>query len=194
MTYLLSKEEMRRRASMLPGYEQDQDERGFKFDTRDGKLWIRNAMPDDEIFESEFYGKLNISEMYRRIGTNIESAVSLPLAGLSQNIALRDISERHAMKLTHSRISVPIIIAFASDGIQVIDGAHRIHRLRKMRKKNVTALIASPLLLRESRVRQYLLDCSGCWRNADTLTDSQFEMELLSGERIAHKVRLLTSM
>lgn len=182
-------EEAYRKLSKLPGFEADEDGMGYKLQTPRGIVWIRNARAGDEVFESESFGSLNISEMYRRFAGQEGQPWEFEIADAVKNTARSEINTTYAKTLTKARLQEPIVIAFASDGWHVIDGAHRIHRRAALRKKSVFAWVATPMLLRAARIRRSIAGPDGNWKSEDSVPEARFEHEMRGAEQFVRRVQ-----
>ncbi|GAA5666899.1 hypothetical protein Brsp07_05421 [Brucella sp. NBRC 14130] len=185
----ISPGEAYRKLSKLPGFEADEDGMGHKIDSLRCRVWIRNARAGDEVFESESFGSLNISEMYRRFAGQEGRPWELAIADAVNNTARSEINTTYAKSIPKARLQEPIIIAFASDGWHVIDGSHRIHRLAALRKKSVFAWPATPALLRVARIRKFVMGLDGTWRDDDTVAQARFEHEMRGAEQFLNRMQ-----
>lgn len=97
----------------LPNCEIDDDRWGMKFDAPEGRVWIRRCRPNDEIFESDMFGTLNISEAWRNVAksgmrpqfVNIDQA-------LLNNVRGIDIEESVVTTMSRQRRGEPIFNGF----------------------------------------------------------------------------------
>lgn len=191
MTKKISPDEAYRKLSNMPGFEADGDGMGYKLQGPRGRMWIRNARAGDEVFESESFGTLNISEMYRRFAGQEGRPWELAIADAVKNTARSEINTTYAKAIPKARLQEPIIIAFASDGWHVVDGSHRIHRLAALRKKSVLAWAATPMLLRVSRIRKFVMGLDGNWKADNSVPEAQFEHEMQGAERYLDRIQTI---
>jgi hypothetical protein len=193
MAKKISPEEAHRKLSKMPGFEADDDGMGHKFDGPRGRVWIRNARAGDEVFESESFGSLNVSEMYRRFAGQDGRPWELAIEDAVKNTARSEINTTYAKSIPRARLQEPIIIAFASDGWHVIDGSHRIYRLAKLRKRSVFAWGATPMLLRVARIRKFAMGSDGNWRDDDTVSEARFEQEMRGSEQFLNRMQSIVA-
>lgn len=150
--------------SLLPGYEEHPDGRGYYVDTPTGRASFRNAMPLDELFFNETYGTLNISAALRQIDKAKPPALRMPLDdALKQHIRRVEIDPSVVTGMTVQRRNQPIMVVMASDGANIIDGHHRIARRIKDGLSHVRAYIARPDMLKHIQVRLYRQGQNGEW-------------------------------
>jgi hypothetical protein len=162
----------------LPGFKLDEDGWGHVIQSPSGRVHIRGARVNDEVFASEKFGLLNISNALRNIPAGVPGVIVPIDEGLRQNVARIDIDQAHAMALTISERDEPILMLIGAGGVHVIDGSHRIARRIADRCPNVEAHFIPPGAMAHMRVRQYRETSPGKWLADDFLSEADFQKEL----------------
>jgi hypothetical protein len=117
--------------AILLEYEPLPHRKGHMFSDRDGKRHrILNAMPDDQCFLSERYGVLNVSLALENIAREAMHPHRVALdEGIKAHVALVEIDQRVVRQMSVTRRNEPILMMLAEDGVNVVDGHHRLARL-----------------------------------------------------------------
>jgi hypothetical protein len=177
-------------ASTLPGYEAHPDGNGYFFKAADGKtMAMRGVGPKDRVFLTEKFGLLNISKaldaIKRENGRPIRTAID---AKLIKHISLVEYDLQHALEMTEKQSNEPIIMVIAGDGVNVIDGHHRLHRRIIDKKSHVKAHILRPETVRYMQVEVYKEGVDGELVKQIGLTDEELEREINEGAAMADRI------
>lgn len=133
-------------------------------------LLCLGAGPADESFYSDKVGYLNISALQQVVREAGEDAdvLKLPLSSdLFASIANIEISSKVLRHMTPERAREPILLVQMEDGLRVIDGHHRIHRLAKDGAKEVSAYVFVPEILEAFAVKWFKKSANGEWEPFD---------------------------
>src|SRR5690606_27769818 len=84
--------------------------------------------------------------------------------GIKQNISQTEINAEDVRKLPAAKLKEPVLMVVASDGVQVLDGHHRLARLILDRKPKFPALLLPPEGLEHFQVRTWADNGDGGWR------------------------------
>lgn len=112
-----------------PGYVQHDDGNGYAFMSESGRTAVRGAALGDLLFQSSKFGTLNISAVIRELRRMKAKPLRAKLdSALKDHIQLIEIDESRVRQMTRRRRDEPVISIMASDGVNIIDGHHRLAR------------------------------------------------------------------
>lgn len=170
---LLTEADMHR----LPGLILGKDEHSFL--SPQGRVTIVGALPMDEQFGSELFGLLNIRKAHEIVAqTDLQPQV-LPLNdGLKKNIAKIEYDHQVIKKMTPERRDQPVYMLLWCDGVNVIDGAHRLKRRFRDKLPDVRAYIFRPETLGYLRVTMFREGDGGQRIQIGGLTDEQLQHQI----------------
>lgn len=112
-----------------PGYVQHEDGNGYAYMSESGRIAVRGAAIGDHLFQSSKFGALNISAVIRELKRMKAKPLRAMLdSALRDHIRLVEIDESRVSQMTRKRRDEPVISVMASDGVNIIDGHHRLAR------------------------------------------------------------------
>lgn len=161
-------------AERLPGFQLE--ENGYSFDSRDGRIRYENCFPMDQCFGSSLFGILNISLALRRVAGATPQAVPIDGA-LKKNIAKLEYDHRLVKQMSCERRDEPILMLIAYDGLNVIDGTHRLKRRIKDGLTDVKVYILRPETLIDMRVTVFKVT-DGNWIQVNGLSDEALSAQV----------------
>ncbi len=176
--------------ALLPGYEAHADGHGYYVDTPTGRASFRNAMPMDELFFNEAFGALNISVAHREIAKAKHRAAKLPLNdAIAQHVRSVEIDPAVVASMTIQRRNQPILAVVASDGVNIVDGHHRIARRIKDNLPHIRAYIMRAEMLKHMQVRFYRQDQTGEWVEDESYTrDDEIEAAISGADAMWRRI------
>lgn len=183
-----TEEEAVRKMSKLPGFSLDEDGFGHKFMSPSGLVWSRGARLTDEVFESAAFGTINVSEIDRNTLDARGPFQPIQIDDAVRNVAQVDINHGYASRIPKERLKEPILVIFGPDGWHVIDGAHRIHRLKELRKKTVYAKVLRPEVFGYARVKRFIQSSNGEWVPYDTVSDDAVRAAIEGGSQFLKRI------
>jgi hypothetical protein len=146
-------------------------ETGYSFDGPSGRVRFENVVPGEEVFRSEMLGVLNISLAWRNIHRSGQSPMTVPInAGLRNNISQLEYDHDVVKAMTLQRRDEPVLMLITFNGLNTIDGAHRLKRRIRDKLPSVQAFILPPTVLREIQVRMFEQQ-DGVWQQVSGLSD-----------------------
>jgi hypothetical protein len=167
----------------LPGFSADEDGWGHKLMSPQGMIWFRGIRANDEVFASDKFGLLNISEIDRNVGDAEGRCFRIPIdVPLLRNIARIEVDHAYVRDMPIERRNKPIYLIFGSDGLNVIDGSHRIFRRVADGMTDIKAHFLVPDVLSYIRVTKRLMR-AGEWIPDDLVSDDAFAHELDGARR-----------
>ena len=184
----LTDEEAIRKMRKLPGFSLDEDGFGHKVMSPSGLVWLRGARLTDEVFESAAFGTINVSEIDRNTTDARGPFQPIPIDDAVRNVANVDVNHGYAKRIPKDRLREPILIIFGPDGWHVIDGAHRIHRLKALRKKIVYAKVLRPEVFGYARVKRFIQSPSGEWLPYDRVSDDAVRAAIEGGSQFLKRI------
>lgn len=176
-----------RDARSLPGFIMHPDGLGFEYLAADGKrISMRGVAPSDRLFRSAKFGLLNISKAIAKIQ---ESGQAPRLATIDQrlidHIKLVDMDLKYVFEMSKKQSNEPIIMVIASDGVNVIDGHHRLQRRIFDKRTNVKVHLLVPETVRYMQVQVFKENAEGQMVLEVGMTDAQLTAEIEAGQRTA---------
>lgn len=148
---------------MVPGYAPLDGQLGYEYDDpQHGRTRVLNAMPGDQVFDSEKFGRLNVSLALERIATEQVEPITAPVdEHLAGHIRLVEINEDWVRAMSVARRDEPVLLLLGEDGVNVVDGHHRLARLIRDRAEYFKAHLMRPESYGRLQVAYYLQDGSG---------------------------------
>jgi hypothetical protein len=181
--------------SKLPGYQPDPDNDGYSFDTPTERFAIRGATALDELFWSEKYGRLNVSKALKNIRlAGAEPILTKITEGLQKHVAHVEVDINVVQTMSEARRDEPVIMLVASDGVNMIDGHHRLARRIMDGVDFVHAYILMPETLEYMQVRFYREGCYGNWIEEDPPNMAKIKREIEGGQLALEQLRTLNSI
>ncbi|RWC07549.1 MAG: hypothetical protein EOS52_32915 [Mesorhizobium sp.] len=111
------------------GYVQHEDGNGYAFISESGRIAVRGAAVGDLLFQSSKFGTLNISAVIRELKRMKAKPLRAKLgSAIKEHISLVEIDGARVSQMTRKRRDEPVISIMASDGVNIIDGHHRLAR------------------------------------------------------------------
>ncbi|WP_432284954.1 hypothetical protein SLT36_26110 [Aminobacter sp. BA135] len=112
-----------------PGYLQHEDGNGYSYTSPNGRMAVRGSVVGEHLFQSSKFGTLNISAVMRELKLMKAKPLRAKLdPAVMDHIRLVEIDENRVSQMTRKRRDEPVISVMASDGVNIIDGHHRLYR------------------------------------------------------------------
>jgi hypothetical protein len=166
----------------LPGLEIT--EGGYSYDGPTGRVRPENCSPGDECFGSKAFGLLNIAKAWRHVNRSGRQPLTLPINdGVRRNIAKFEYDQRVVQAMTPQRRDEPVLVLIGPDGLNVIDGIHRLQRRLLDRLPDLQAFLLRPHLLREFQIKVFEQK-HGTWHQTGGLTDDQLNEQIRKAELV----------
>lgn len=160
-------------------------ENTYSFLSSQGRIHMVGALPLDELFGGEALGILNIRKAHEIIARTRQAPRRLAMdAGLKQNIAKIEYDHKHVKRMTAERRDEPIYMLVSYDGVNVIDGSHRLKRRFRDGLKEVSAYIFRPETLAHLRVTTFRENPDGGRSQINGLTDESLAEHISAAKRI----------
>jgi len=167
----------------LPGLIVEEDSHSFL--SPDGRVYMVGALPLDEMFGGETLGILNIRKAHDIVASTKLKPQSLPLdAGLRQNIAKIEYDHGIVKKMTIQRRDQPIYMLVSYDGVNVIDGTHRLKRRFRDGLNDVSAYVFRPETLAHLRVTVFRETPDGTRTQINGLTDEMLQQHIAAAKQV----------
>jgi hypothetical protein len=157
---------------------------GYMIDSPKGRVYFENCHPMDEMFASSIVGWLNISKAWRNVKLAGAFVHDVPIEqGLIQNVAKAEYDHRVVRSMTPERRDEPILMLVCYDGLNVIDGIHRLKRRVRDKLPTVKAHILLPDTLADMRVRMFREE-EFEWRQDGGLTDDELNLQIQEARKV----------
>lgn len=148
----------------FPGYLRSEDGSGHFFDSPEGRKLQVGAEPGDQCFVSEKFGIINVSALLEYLDRKGAKPIQAALdQELKHHISLVEINPEWVRKISAARMKVPVLMLVAPDGMNILDGHHRLAKHIWNNAKGFSAFIAEPEALRAFQVRQFVQSPDGEW-------------------------------
>lgn len=159
---------------ILPGYEPVENGIGHYFDGAEGRMLHVGAHPGDQCYGSDKLGMINVSALLEYLDNKGAKHAMVTLdQGIKDHVSKVEISPEWVRKIPSARLKVPVLMMVAVDGVNVVDGHHRIARHILNRSRAFPAFIAEPEALAAFQVRQFLQQPNGAWKLIGGLSPEQ---------------------
>jgi hypothetical protein len=168
-----------------PGFKLDEDGNGYSYDEPDGRVQVRGATVFDQMFMSEKYGKLNITRIQQRIRRlGIQPILSALTPDLRNHVAKVEIDENYVRTMTIATRDQPVIGLVASDGVNIIDGHHRLARRFADGLEQYQIYILPPVAMVEFQVQYLKENIYGGMIEIGGVDPDHMEAEVMAGMRV----------
>lgn len=169
----------------LPELEIGED--GYSFMSPNGRVRVDNAHPLDELFGGDVLGMLNVSEALRNIAG--QTPYTIPLDdGLKRNVSKNEYDHGIVKRMTPERRDEPILLLVCGDGLNVIDGTHRLKRRIRDGLKDVKAYILRSETMAYMRVRMFRQGADGAWTQIAGMTDEDLDAHVRAAMAVEAKM------
>ncbi|WP_445488535.1 hypothetical protein [Rhodopseudomonas sp. RCAM05734] len=168
----------------MPGFEVAPGGRGHYFDSPKGRCFMSGAMPGDECFHSDRFGQINVSKCQDMFSADSElRALTAPLdKGIIRNISAHEFDQTTVNQMTTERRDEPILMIVSGDGLNVVDGTHRLRRRIQDSCTHFSFYLLHPRVLQMARVRLMRQQSDGSWRQDGGLSNEELEREIAKAE------------
>ena len=149
----------------------------------------------DELFWSEKFGRLNVSKAQK----NIRLAEASPMLtkitdGLKKHIAHVEVDIDIALSMSETRRDEPIIMVVASDGVNLIDGHHRLARRIIDDLEYVYTYLLMPETIEYMQVRFFRENIYGGWDEEDPPNLAMIKKEIEGGRVALEQMKALNGV
>ncbi|RWB72938.1 MAG: hypothetical protein EOQ50_18395 [Mesorhizobium sp.] len=156
-------------SSLPPGYVQHEDGNGYAYMSESGRIAVRGSAVGDHLFQSSKFGTLNISAVSRELKRMKAKPLRAKLdAALKDHIRLVEIDESQVTQMTRKRRDEPVISIMASDGVNIIDGHHRLARRFADGLGFFNMYMVPGQLALHAQVQTYMQTSQGGWVRVQT--------------------------
>jgi len=164
-------------SKLPPGYVQHEDGNGYAYISESGRIAVRGAAIGDHLFQSSKFGTLNISTVIRELKRMRAKPLRAKLdSALRDHIQLVEIDESRVTQMARKRRDEPVISIMASDGVNIIDGHHRLARRFDDGLGFFNMHMVPGQLALHVQVQTYVQLAQGGWVRAETgPTDSDIQ-------------------
>lgn len=166
----------------LPGFTPDESGDGYKLKSPTGRVWFKGAQIGDRVAYRGNLGLLNITKGLKLITPDATVQKLDIVPKVADHLRRYEVDLSHVMKMTLKRRNEPVLAIFADDGLQIIDGAHRLTRRILDREETFQAYILAPEALRIIRVQMFR-ETADEWLLVEGMTDQKMQAAIESGRK-----------